>query len=60
MAQLRIGRGANVAAGRVVVENVPAAAMTSGRACQVTKERRAAHLRAKVQTFAAAAKRIKK
>jgi bifunctional UDP-N-acetylglucosamine pyrophosphorylase / glucosamine-1-phosphate N-acetyltransferase len=60
VAPLRIGRGANVAAGSVITEDVPAAAVAFGRARQLTKEGRATALRAKLKVRAAAAKRIKK
>jgi len=59
VAPLRIGRGANVAAGSVITEDVPAAAVAFGRARQVTKEGRAPALRAKLKVRAAAAKRGK-
>ncbi len=60
VAPVRIGRGANVTAGSVVTEDVPAGAVAFGRARQVTKKGRAAELRAKLQARAAAAKRAKK
>ena len=41
VAPLRIGRGANVAAGSVITEDVPADAVAFGRARQVTKKGRA-------------------
>jgi bifunctional UDP-N-acetylglucosamine pyrophosphorylase / glucosamine-1-phosphate N-acetyltransferase len=59
VAPLRIGRGANVTAGSVVTEDVPAGAVAFGRARQVTKKGRAAPLRAKLKARAAAAKRTK-
>ena len=60
VAPVRIGRGANVTAGSVITEDVPADAVAFGRARQVTKEGRAAALRAKLKARAAAAKRGKK
>ncbi len=59
IAPVRIGRGANVTAGSVVTEDVPAGAVAFGRARQVTKKGRAAPLRAKLKERAAAAKRAK-
>jgi len=49
-----------VTAGSVITEDVPAGAVAFGRARQVTKKGRAAALRAKLASRAAAAKRIKK
>lgn len=60
VAPVRIGKGANVTAGSVVTEDVPAGALAFGRARQVTKKGRAAPLRAKLKARAAAAKRGKK
>ena len=60
VAPVRIGKGANVSAGSVVTEDVPADGLAFGRARQVTKEGRAAALRAKLKARAAAAKRGKK
>lgn len=60
VAPVRIGKGANVSAGSVVTEDVPEGALAFGRARQVTKEGRAAPLRAKLKARAAAAKRGKK
>lgn len=60
VAPLKVGRGANVSAGSVVTENVPAGAVAFGRARQVTKKGRAAALRAKLKARAAAAKRARK
>ncbi|OFW97749.1 MAG: UDP-N-acetylglucosamine diphosphorylase/glucosamine-1-phosphate N-acetyltransferase [Alphaproteobacteria bacterium RIFCSPHIGHO2_12_FULL_66_14] len=60
VAPVRIGKGANVTAGSVVTEDVPAGAVAFGRARQVTKKGRAAPLRAKLKVRAAAAKRAKK
>jgi bifunctional UDP-N-acetylglucosamine pyrophosphorylase/glucosamine-1-phosphate N-acetyltransferase len=60
VAPLRIGRGANVTAGSVITEDVPADALAFGRARQVTKKGRAGRLRAKLKARAAAAKRAKK
>ena len=59
VAPVRIGRGANVTAGSVVTEDVPAGAVAFGRARQQTKKGRAAALRAKLKVRAAAAKRAK-
>lgn len=59
VAPLRIGRGANVTAGSVITDDVPANAVAFGRARQVTKKGRAAPLRAKLKVRAAAAKRAK-
>jgi bifunctional UDP-N-acetylglucosamine pyrophosphorylase/glucosamine-1-phosphate N-acetyltransferase len=59
IAPVRIGRGANVTAGSVITEHVPAGAVAFGRARQVTKKGRAAALRAKLKARAAAAKRRK-
>lgn len=56
IAPVRIGRGANVTAGSVVTEDVPAGAVAFGRARQVTKKGRAAALRAKLKSRAAARK----
>jgi bifunctional UDP-N-acetylglucosamine pyrophosphorylase/glucosamine-1-phosphate N-acetyltransferase len=60
VAPVRIGRGANVTAGSVITDDVPAGAVAFGRARQVTKKGRAAPLRAKLKARAAAAKRAKK
>ena len=60
VAPVRIGRGANVTAGSVITEDVPADAVAFGRARQATKKGRAAPLRAKLKARAAAAKRAKK
>ncbi|HEY4170214.1 MAG TPA: bifunctional UDP-N-acetylglucosamine diphosphorylase/glucosamine-1-phosphate N-acetyltransferase GlmU [Reyranella sp.] len=59
VAPVRIGKGANVAAGSVIIEDVPANALAFGRARQETKKGRAGPLRAKLQARAAAAKRQK-
>lgn len=60
IAPVRIGRGANVTAGSVITEDVPADALAFGRARQVTKKGRAKPLRAKLKARAAAAKAAKK
>ena len=60
IAPLSIGRGANVTAGSVITEDVPAGAVAFGRARQVTKKGRAASLRAKLKARAPAAKRARK
>jgi bifunctional UDP-N-acetylglucosamine pyrophosphorylase/glucosamine-1-phosphate N-acetyltransferase len=60
VAPVRIGRGANVAAGSVVTGDVPAGAVAFGRARQVIKKGRAAPLRAKLKARATAAKRARK
>ncbi|HLG47880.1 MAG TPA: bifunctional UDP-N-acetylglucosamine diphosphorylase/glucosamine-1-phosphate N-acetyltransferase GlmU [Reyranella sp.] len=59
VAPVKIGRGANVTAGSVITEDVPANALAFGRARQETKKGRAGPLRAKLQARAAAAKRQK-
>jgi bifunctional UDP-N-acetylglucosamine pyrophosphorylase/glucosamine-1-phosphate N-acetyltransferase len=59
VAPVRIGKGANVTAGSVITEDVPAGALAFGRARQETKKGRAGPLRAKLQARAAAAKRHK-
>jgi bifunctional UDP-N-acetylglucosamine pyrophosphorylase/glucosamine-1-phosphate N-acetyltransferase len=56
VAPVRIGRGANVTAGSVITEDVPAGAVAFGRARQVTKKGRAGPLRAKLKARASAAK----
>jgi bifunctional UDP-N-acetylglucosamine pyrophosphorylase/glucosamine-1-phosphate N-acetyltransferase len=60
VAPVTVGKGANVTAGSVITENVPAGAVAFGRARQVTKKGRAAPLRAKLASRAAAAKRAQK
>ena len=60
IAPVKVGKGANVTAGSVITEDVPAGAVAFGRARQVTKKGRAAALRAKLAARAAAAKRAKK
>lgn len=60
VAPIRIGRGANVTAGSVVTEDVPAGAVAFGRARQQTKKGRAAALRAKLRDHAAARRTGKK
>ena len=57
VAPVRIGRGANVTAGSVITEDVPAGAVAFGRARQTTKKGRAAPLRAKLKARAAAARK---
>ena len=59
VAPVRIGKGANVTAGSVITEDVPAGALAFGRARQETKKGRAAPLRAKLKARAAAAKRAR-
>jgi bifunctional UDP-N-acetylglucosamine pyrophosphorylase/glucosamine-1-phosphate N-acetyltransferase len=59
VAPVRVGRGANVTAGSVITEDVPANALAFGRARQETKKGRAGPLRAKLKARAAAAKRGK-
>lgn len=56
VAPLKVGKGANVTAGSVVTEDIPADAVAFGRARQVTKKGRATALRAKLKDRAAAAK----
>lgn len=60
VAPVKIGKGANVTAGSVITEDVPAGAVAFGRARQVTKKGRAGPLRAKLRAKAAAAKRSRK
>jgi len=59
VAPVRVGKGANVTAGSVITQDVPAGALAFGRARQETKKGRAGPLRAKLQARAAAAKRQK-
>lgn len=59
IAPVRIGKGANVTAGSVITEDVPADALAFGRARQVTKNGRAGPLREKLKARAATAKRDK-
>jgi bifunctional UDP-N-acetylglucosamine pyrophosphorylase/glucosamine-1-phosphate N-acetyltransferase len=59
VAPVRIGKGANVTAGSVITEDVPADGLAFGRARQETKKGRAGPLRAKLRERAAAAKRAK-
>jgi bifunctional UDP-N-acetylglucosamine pyrophosphorylase/glucosamine-1-phosphate N-acetyltransferase len=56
VAPVKIGKGANVTAGSVITEDVPANALAFGRARQETKKGRASLLRAKLKDRAAAAK----
>lgn len=60
VAPVKVGKGANVTAGSVITDDVPAGGVAFGRARQVTKKGRAAALRAKLKARAAAAKRAKK
>lgn len=60
VAPVKIGRGANVTAGSVITEDVPAGALAFGRARQQTKKGRAAALRAKLKARAAAARKARK
>jgi bifunctional UDP-N-acetylglucosamine pyrophosphorylase/glucosamine-1-phosphate N-acetyltransferase len=60
VAPVRVGKGANVAAGSVITEDVPPNALALGRAKQVTKKGRAEPLRAKLKARAAEAKRTRK
>ena len=59
VAPVRIGKGANVTAGSVITEDVPAGAVAFGRARQTTKKGRAAPLRAKLKARAVAAKKAR-
>jgi len=59
VAPVKVGKRANVSAGSVITEDVPAGALAFGRARQETKKGRAGPLREKLQTRAAAAKRRK-
>jgi len=59
IAPVRIGKGANVTAGSVITDDVPADALAFGRARQVTKKERAGPLRARLKELALAAKRAK-
>jgi bifunctional UDP-N-acetylglucosamine pyrophosphorylase/glucosamine-1-phosphate N-acetyltransferase len=59
VAPVKIGKGANVAAGSVITDDVPADALAFGRARQETKKGRAGALRATLKARAAAAKRGK-
>ena len=52
VAPVRIGNGANVTAGSVITEDVPAGAVAFGRAKQVTKPGRAGELRARLKARA--------
>ncbi|MFO1157321.1 MAG: bifunctional UDP-N-acetylglucosamine diphosphorylase/glucosamine-1-phosphate N-acetyltransferase GlmU [Reyranellaceae bacterium] len=52
IAPVRIGNGANVTAGSVITEDVPAGALAFGRARQVTKQGRAGELRARLKARA--------
>lgn len=49
VAPISIGRGAIIAAGSTITEDVPAGALAFGRAQQVNKDGRAAHVRARHQ-----------
>ncbi|WIM13110.1 bifunctional UDP-N-acetylglucosamine diphosphorylase/glucosamine-1-phosphate N-acetyltransferase GlmU [Enhydrobacter sp.] len=59
VAPVRVGKGANVAAGSVITEDVPPKALALGRARQVIKKGRAGPLRAKLKARAAEAKRTR-
>jgi len=59
IAPVKIGKGANVTAGSVITKDVPADALAFGRARQLTKEGRAASLRARLKEQASAAKQAK-
>ena len=59
IAPVKIGKGANVTAGSVITEDVPADALAFGRARQVTKVKRAGPLRARLKEQALAAKQAK-
>ena len=56
VAPIKVGKGANVTAGSVVTEDIPADAVAFGRARQVTKKGRAAALREKLKDRATAKK----
>ena len=56
VAPVKVGKGANVAAGSVITDDVPADALAFGRARQETKKGRAGALRATLKARAAAAK----
>lgn len=60
VAPVKIGRGANVTAGSVITEDVPAGAVAFGRARQQTKKGRAPALRARLEARAAGAKKARK
>lgn len=60
VAPVKIGRGANVTAGSVITDDVPAGAVAFGRARQQTKKGRAPALRAKLKARAEAAKKARK
>ena len=60
VAPVKIGRGANVTAGSVITEDVPAGAVAFGRARQQTKKGRAPALRARLKARAAGAKKARK
>jgi bifunctional UDP-N-acetylglucosamine pyrophosphorylase/glucosamine-1-phosphate N-acetyltransferase len=59
VAPVRVGKGANIAAGSVITDDVPPNALALGRARQVTKRGRAGPLRAKLKVRAAEAKRTR-
>ncbi len=59
IAPVKVGMGANIAAGSVISEDVPAGALAFGRARQVIKKERAAPLRAKLGALAAAVRQAR-
>ncbi|MEI6204747.1 MAG: hypothetical protein WCP68_22605, partial [Enhydrobacter sp.] len=59
IAPVKVGMGANIAAGSGISEDVPAGALAFGRARQVIKKERAALLRAKLGALAAAVRQAR-